>query len=390
MPNIPAIQKALRAHKFDAWLFYDILHRDLIAYRILGIEGLAKRRWFYLIPARGTPRKLAHRIEPGMLDSLPGKKLLYSAMDELRANLKTLLTGVKTIAMQYSPKNNIPSVSLVDGGTIELIRSYGKKIVSSADLIQQFEAVWTPDQLESHLEAGRQIDRITQEAFRRAAVAVRKGETLTEYDLQQWILQRFRDAHLSTAEAPIVGVGPNSGNPHYEPQPGSSAPIRAGQVLLLDIWSKLNRPNSVYYDITWMGYLGEKVPEKYAKIFSIVRQSRERAVSFIQENLRAGKSVEGWQVDKVTRDVITKAGYGKFFTHRTGHSIGQEVHGTGANMDGLETRDERALIPSTCFSIEPGVYLPEFGVRSEVNVFVEKNDARVTGAVQTEILPLLA
>jgi len=391
MTNIHAIQSELRANKIDGWLFYDHHHRDPIAAHILhlGENGMATRRWFYFIPARGEPRKLVHRIEQGALDSLEGRKFLYAGWEELHKMLAKVLSGAKKIAMQYSPENNIPYIGLVDAGTVELVRKLKKKVVSSADLVQQFEARWTAVQLESHLDAGKIVDRITQDAFARAAAFVREGKPVAEFELQQWILDQFRANGLVTAESPIAAVQPNNGNPHYEPKPGESRPIRAGDLLLLDIWAKCNRPNSVYYDITWTGYLGERVPDAYAKIFRIVRQARDGAIEFVKESVANGRAIRGWEVDRVAREIIRKAGYAKNFVHRTGHSIGQEVHGNGANMDGLETRDDRKVVPCTCFSIEPGIYLPGFGVRSEVDVYVGEREARVTGAIQKEILPLL-
>jgi Xaa-Pro aminopeptidase len=291
--------------------------------------------------------------------------------------------------MQYSPRNAIPYVSLVDAGTVELVRAQGCRVVSSADLVQRFEATWSAAQYRSHLEAGQVIDRVTQGAFAQAASHARGKSALSEYDLQQWILEQFRAAGVMTEESPIVAVGPHSGNPHYEPQASGSSRIRAGDLLLLDVWGKMDRPGSVYYDITWVGFLGASVPAKYAKIFAVVAEARDGAIGFVQQSVAAGRVIQGWQVDGVARDVIRKAGYGKYFVHRTGHSIGQEVHGAGANMDSLETRDQRRILPGTCFSIEPGIYLPEFGVRSEVNVYIDGSQARVTGPVQTGILPLL-
>ena len=391
MPDIKAIQSEMRASKIDGWLFYDHHHRDPIAANILGLggNGMATRRWFYFIPTKGEPRKLVHRIEQGALNGLDGKALVYSGWEELHKNLPKLLAGSKTIAMQYSPENNIPYIGLVDAGTIELLRKFKKKIVSSANLVQKFEASWSHEQAQGHFEAGRIVDRITREAFERAAAFVKEGKPLTEDQLQQWIVDEFRARGLTSAEPPIVAVQPNNGNPHYEPKTGSSRPIRAGDLLLLDIWAKREIAGSVYYDITWVGYLGNRVPDSYAKIFRIVREARDNAVKFIQEAVAKGREIHGWEVDKVARKTIEKAGYGKYFVHRTGHSIGQEVHGNGANMDGLETRDDRKIVPHTCFSIEPGIYLPEFGIRSEVNVYVDEKEARVTGAVQEEILPLL-
>jgi Xaa-Pro aminopeptidase len=390
MLNIEAIQAALREQGIDGWLFYDILHRDPIAYRVLDLgHALAKRRWFYMIPAKGEPRKLVHRIEAATLDSLLGEKLLYAAADELEKNLKKLVGHSKKVAMQYSPKNSIPYISLVDAGTVELIRAQGCKVVSSADLVQRFEAAWSVEQLEMHRIAGRTIDSITQAAFAEAARRVSASDKSTEYDLQQWIVAQFRAHGVVSDSPPIVAVGAHSGDPHYEPMAQGSALIKRNDFLLLDIWAKTLAPNSVYYDITWVGYLGNKVPDKYAKIFAIVREARDTAVHYVQNNIIAGRAIEGWQVDGAARAVIRKAGFAKYFVHRTGHNIGQEVHGAGANMDGLETRDIRRIIPHTCFSVEPGIYLPEFGVRSEVNVYVGDDGAEVTGAVQTEILKLL-
>jgi Xaa-Pro dipeptidase len=390
MPDIAAIQSALADQKLDGWLFYDILHRDPLAYRILGLDhALAKRRWFYLIPAKGAPRKLVHRIEAGALDALPGEKMVYAAAAELEKNLKKLIGRAKKVAMQYSPKNLIPYISLVDAGTVELIRGLGCKVVSSADLVQEFEAVWTPEQLESHRAAGKAIDNITAAAFAEAARRVGAGESFTEYDLQQWMLDQFRAGGVVSDSAPIVAVGPHSGDPHYEPMPRGSAQVRKGDLLLLDVWGKTLSPGSVYYDITWVGYLGAKVPPKYAKIFNIVRDARDAAVNFVLKNVKAGRPIEGWQVDRAAREVIRRAGYADKFVHRTGHNIGQEVHGAGANMDSLETRDVRRVIPRTCFSVEPGIYLPEFGIRLEVDVYVGEGLAEVTGPAQTGILPLL-
>jgi Xaa-Pro dipeptidase len=391
MPDIKAIQAELKASKIDGWLFYDHHHRDPIAGRILGLgnNAMATRRWFYFIPSRGEPRKLVHRIEQGMLDSLPGRKQAYAGWEELHKQLQKLLSGSRKIAMQYSPENNIPYIGLVDAGTVELVRKLKKRVVTSADLVQEFEAAWSPEQLKSHLEAAEIVDRIARAAFERAATLVREGQPLTEYELQRWILERFRANGLKTAEAPIAAVQPNNGNPHYEPQAADSRPIRAGDLLLLDIWAKCDRPGSVYYDITWVGYLGARVPEAYAKIFRIVRQARDCAIEFVRDGVARGTAIHGWEVDRAAREVIRKAGYAKNFVHRTGHSIGQEVHGNGANMDSLETRDDRKIVARTCFSIEPGIYMPEFGMRSEVNVYVGEREARVTGAIQEEILPLL-
>src|ERR1700680_4273370 len=291
MPDIDTIQKALNEQKLDGWLFYDILHRDAIAYRVLGLEhAMAKRRWYYMIPAKGAPRKLVHRIEAAALDSLPGEKMVYAAAEELEKNLKKLVGRAKKVAMQYSPKNSIPYISLVDAGTVELIRAQGCKVVSSADLVHTFEAAWTPEQLDSHRAAGRAIDAITQAAFAEAAQRVAAGESFTEFDLQEWILGQFRANGVGSASPPVVAVGPHSGDPHYEPRERGSSPVRRGDLLLLDILANTEAPSSVSYDRTWTGFLGAKVPEKCARIFSIVRDARDAAVHFAKENVSAGRT----------------------------------------------------------------------------------------------------
>ena len=389
--QLSEIQTDLRAAKIDGWLFYDFRGRDPIAHRILALpNAMRTRRWFYFVPAKGTPKKLVHKIEAESLVTLPGETLSYAGQDELRKNLKKILGRAKNIAMQYSPKNAIPYVAMVDAGTVELVKSCGAKVVTSADLVQKYEACWTPQQLQSHLDAGKAIDRIVSEAFALAAKAVREKKPLTEVALQKWILQEFEKSGLATDESPDVAVNAHASDPHYAPSDDRPTEIKEGDLLLLDVWGKTAAANSVYYDVAWVGYLGAKVPEKFSKPFNVILQARDRAVALIQSSVAAGKPLQGWQVDQAARAVIEKAGYGKYFFHRTGHSIGQTVHGNGVNMDGLETHDSRHLIPGTCNSVEPGIYLKEFGMRSEVNVYIDHGEARVTGAVQKEILALLA
>ncbi len=389
--DIASIQNDLKAAKLDGWLFYDFRGRDPIAQRILQLpSGMRTRRWYYFVPAKGSPKKLVHKIETESLAALPGETLYYAGQDELRTNLRKMLGRAKNVAMQYSPKNEIPYVAMVDAGTIELVRAAGAKVLSSADLVQKYEACWTAEQLESHRRAGAVIDGTIAGAFQFAANCVRQKKPITEYELQQWIRGEFDKAGVGTEQGPDVAVNAHASDPHYGPKPEGSSPIREGDLLLLDVWGKTKTSRSVYYDVTWVGYLGSKVPDKMAKVFGVVRAARDKAVELIRSNVAAGKPVQGWQVDKAARAVIEKAGYGKYFFHRTGHNIGESVHGNGANMDGLETRDVRHLIPRTCTSIEPGIYLPEFGIRSEVNVYIDEREARVTGAVQKEILALLA
>ena len=385
--NLPAIQAALRERNIDAWLFYDHHHRDPIAYRVLGLPSslMVTRRWFYLIPAKGEPSKLVHKIEAGHLDSLPGSKRVYSGWQELFEQIKLFLAEYKTIAMQYSPNNLVFTVSLVDAGTMDLVRGLGKNVVSAADLIAQFEATWTDEQIQTHFAARDAVDSITTAAFAEIGRRVRNGGT-TEHAMQQWLLEAFQRENLVTDDPPVVAVNANSGNPHYEPHAESSAAIREGDFVLLDIWGKKNTPGAVYYDITWTGYVGKAPSDKQREVFQIVRDARDAGVKTVLDAIDAGQRIAGWQVDRATRDHIKKAGYGDYFIHRTGHSIGTDVHSNGANMDDLEIHDERQILPNSRFSIEPGIYLPEFGVRSEINMMVRPKAAEVTGKMQQELV----
>lgn len=388
--NIAEIQEQLRAQNLDGWLLFDHHMRDPLAYRVLGFapERHVTRRWYYVIPAHGEPAGLVHRVERGMLDSLPGEKTRYSSWAEQVEGLRKLLAGCRRVAMQYSPQCAIPYVAMVDAGTVELVRSLGIEVASSAELIQYFEARWTPEALETHLEAGRRVDRVRGRAFEMIRQRTRDGLTLTEFEAKGFILGEFSREGLATADGPIVGVNANSANPHYEPTAEVAAPIRSGDFVLLDMWAKLDRPGSTYYDITWTGFCGDHPSDEMRNVFATVRDARDAAVRRVQEDVAAGRPLQGFEVDDVARALIRERGFGPYFTHRTGHSIGQEVHGNGANMDNLETHDERRVIPWTCFSVEPGIYLEKFGVRSEVDVFVGKGEARVTGEIQRELVIL--
>jgi Xaa-Pro aminopeptidase len=387
--DLSAIQRALRERNIDAWLFYDHHHRDPIAYRVLGLpQGLmVTRRWYYLIPAKGEPLKLVHKIESGHLDSLPGPKSQYAGWQELFDSLKRMLTGYRDIAMQYSPNNIVFTISMVDAGTADLIRGLGKNIVSSADLVAQFEATWTDDQVKTHFEARDAIDAITAEAFKEIGRRVRNGGT-TEHEIQRFFMEGFARENLITDDPPIVAVNANSGNPHYEPRADHPVPIREGDFVLLDVWGKKNKPGAVYYDITWVGRVGKPPSDRQQEIFKVVRDARDIGVKTVIDAISARKPIAGWEVDHAVRGLIAKAKFGDYFIHRTGHSIGTEVHSNGANMDDLEIHDERRILPNSCFSIEPGIYLPEFGVRLEVDVLVRDASAEVTGKIQKEIVTI--
>jgi Xaa-Pro aminopeptidase len=385
--DLKAIQSALLERSFDAWLFYDHHHRDPIAYKVLGLreDQMVTRRWFYVIPREGEPVKLVHRIEAGHLDSLPGSKREYSSWKELQDSLQEMLVRHRTVAMQYSPNNLIPYIGLVDAGTVELVRSLGKEVVSSGDLVARFEAVWTEEQIQSHFAARDAIDVIVEQAFLEIGRRARSSGA-TEYEIQQWIAEALRRAGLMFDDPPVVAVNGNAANPHYEPRQAGSARIQPGDFVLLDVWAKRNTPNAVYYDITWTGVIG-RPSDRQGEIFKVVTGARDAGVKKVQDAFAAKRRIFGWEVDQAAREHIVAAGYGEYFTHRTGHSIGVSVHGNGANMDNLETKDEREIIPNTCFSIEPGIYLPgEFGVRSEVNVLTRNGTAEVTGKIQRELV----
>jgi Xaa-Pro dipeptidase len=386
--NVEAIQQALAQENLDGWLFFDHHSRDPYAYRVLGLdpERMATRRWYYLIPARGEPRGLVNRIEPFMLDSLPGAKEKYSTWAEHFEGLKRILAGCRRVAMQYSPECTIFYVSMVDAGTVELVRKAGVEVASSANLIQQFEARWSEANLDRHLEAGRKVDEIRRDAFLRAGESLRAGARMTEFDLKQFVRERFAAAGLVTDHGPIVAVNENASNPHYEPEAATAREIHRGDCLLLDMWAKAAGPDAVYYDITWVGYCGAQPPSEVENVFAVVKQARESASRLVIESVAAGRELHGFEVDDAARRVIRERGFDRYFFHRTGHSIGAEVHGAGANMDNYEVHDERRIVPWTCFSIEPGVYLERFGIRSEVNVFVGDGQARVTGEEQQRLV----
>jgi Xaa-Pro aminopeptidase len=388
--DVARIQAGLHELGLDGWLLYDFHGINPIARRVIGLgdDRLMTRRWFGLIPAQGDPRWLHHAIEAHLFASLPGRKVAFVGYRELQEKLRDLLRGTPRVAMEYVSGGAIPYVSRVDAGTLEMVREAGVRVESSADLVQVFEARWSAEGLASHRRAARALRDVLQATFDHVAGAAGAGRPIDEYSVQQFMGEQFRARRLHF-EPPIVAVNANSGNPHYEPRRGAAAPIRKGDLLLLDLWCREEPAGSIWADITWMGYLGPRVPERYAEVWTIVAGARDAAVAFLQEKVAAGKRIRGAEVDRVAREHIGARGYGDAFIHRTGHSIGREVHGNGCNIDGLETVDDRTLIPRTGFSIEPGIYLPEFGVRSEIDVYMDEGAVEVTTAVQDRIVPLL-
>jgi Xaa-Pro aminopeptidase len=392
--NLDAIQLALREAGHDGWLFYDHHHRDPIGESILGLDPKAHitRRWYYYIPAQGEPRKLVHRIEQGRLDALPGAKSLYSSWLELAAGLEAMLADSTKIAMQYSPNNAIMYVSMADAGTVEFVRSLGKQIVSSADLVSQFEAVLSEGQIASHTVAQQAIDRILEEGWKeiRRRLSPPSGSKstagLTEFDHLQWLSNAMRREGLVWENGPNVSVNANCSDSHYEPMADRCAPIKEGDFVLIDIWGRLDKPDSIFYDITWTGVVAREPSEREQMVFQTVGSARNAAIARVTSAFAEGRSICGYEADDAARSVIEGAGFGSYFTHRTGHNIAHEIHGPGAHLDNLETHDERRILPNTCFSVEPGIYLPEFGVRSEVNMITSATKAWVTGKIQTELV----
>lgn len=392
MFDLRQIQEAIVQDGEEAWLFYNFRGLDPCADSILKIpkDAVMTRRWFYLIPAHGTPMKLVHKIESRSLDHLPGGKMEYAGWRDLHENLKKMLSGLRSVCMQYSPANAIPYVSYVDAGTVELVKSVGVEIRSSADLVQYFEARWSEENLSSHLKAVRKVNQILQKAFGYVRQQIEQKGAVSEYNVQQFIIKNFEEMDMTFSHPPIVAVNEHSGDPHYEPKMDSLA-IRKGDFLLIDLWAREKEPEGIYADITWVAMVAETVPPQYAAVFSVVKKARDAAVEFIARRLESGKQIRGYEVDDECRKIVAVAGYGQYFIHRTGHSIGKEVHGKGVNMDNFETRDERKLLEGTGFSIEPGIYLPHFGIRSEINVYLHKGHAHVsTLPKQEEVLPLFA
>jgi Xaa-Pro aminopeptidase len=391
--HVEALQRALQQGNLDGWLFYSFRGSDPIAENILRLDHakFTTRRWFYFVPAKGTPQKIVHAIETGTLDSLPGDKHVYLPWQQLHERLKQTLAGRKKVAMQYSPMNAIPYVSRVDAGTIELICSFGVEVVSSADLVQVFEAVWTEDQLQTHLYAAKHMREIVDVVAREVRRRVQDNAGATEVEIQKFLLEEYERRGLVAGHPPIVAINAHSADPHYAPNLDDNLPMRKGDFLLVDMWSKRNVPHAVYDDITWTYFIGEAVPSEYQKIFDVVRNGRDAAINAAQQRYPTGEILYGWQIDEEARQSITKSGYGDYFLHRTGHNIHEEVHGNGANIDNLETQDSRRLMRGTCFSIEPGVYLKgNFGVRSEVDMYLSEKEAIVTGLpIQTEVIPIL-
>lgn len=385
--DLARIQQAIREQGIDGWLLYDFRGSNVLALRVLGhADEPQSRRVAAFIPADGEPRVLVHAIEKGAWSNLAGTRRVYLKWEEFREGIQWLIGDVGKIAMEYSPMGDNPYVSRIDAGTIELVRSFGPEIVSSGDLVQYFEARWNHEQWEMHQEASRLNQQAFEIAWQFIAEKIQSDGSVGEYEVQQYIMDFFAQNNLETYHPPIVGVNQNSGNPHYEPLPGNDDRIHSGDFVLLDIWCKLSKPQSVYSDLTKVGFAGPQPSDRHREIFDIVAAARDAGIELTRSSFANGTPLQGWEVDAAVRKVIDDAGYGQFFIHRTGHNMGQETHGNGAHIDNLETRDARTLMAGTCFTIEPGIYLPEFGVRLEVDIFIDwDSQVHVTGGVQKQI-----
>jgi len=389
--DVAAVQQTLRDEKLDGWLLYDFHGSNPIAQRLAGLANgshMTTRRWYYLVPAAGEPRGLVHAIERHNLDHLPGTKQVYAGRQQLESGLDSLLAGTKVVAMEYSPANAIPYISRIDAGTAEAIRARGVEIVSSGDLVQRFEATWNAAQLDSHIRASEALYRIKDRAFDAVSSTLKRLASTTEYDVQQLMVRWFEEEGLVSDSAPVVAVRENAGNPHYLPTPASAKMITADEVLLLDLWGKKAEPGAVFADITWVGFTGSRVPEPCAAAFAAVGRARDAAAAVVQEAARAGREVRGWEVDRAARSVLQDSGFGAHILHRTGHSLGETVHGNGVHLDDYETHDDRRILPGTGFTIEPGLYFETFGVRTEINMYRGDGDATVTGPRQSAIVTL--
>lgn len=391
--ELEKIQTALKEASLDGWLFYDFRSRDQIAARILKMDNrFRSRRWYYFIPSEGEPQKLVHAIEPWSLDHLPGTKHIYLPWQQQHSLLSQILAGKSRVAMQYSPNNAIPYVSCIDGGTLELIRSFGVEVITSANLVSRFESFLSESDIESHKSAGEVMQLVKDEAFKEISNRIKAGLNPTEYEIQLFMQEIMRTNGMHWDDGPIVAINEHAADPHFEPTADNSYRMKEGDLVLLDLWAKKNKPGSIYYDITWMGYIGAEVPSELESIFRVVCDARDAGYKFIKNKFDSNEIVRGCDVDDVVRKVVVDAGYGSNFIHRTGHNIAEDVHGNGTHMDNLETKDERAIIKGSCFSIEPGIYLPDrkIGFRTEIDVYIDHSgNALVAGDIQEKIIPIL-
>jgi Xaa-Pro dipeptidase len=391
--DVAAIQKSLKEEGLDGWLLYDFHGSNPIAARLLGTARAGKmttRRWFYLVPSTGEPRGLVHAIERQTLDALPGRTTQYAGRQQLDLELTRLLSGMKRVAMEYSPECAIPYISRIDAGTVDDVCKRGIDVHSSGDLVERFEAVWDEQALATHREASAALYRVKDRAFEAIAQRCRDRVPTTEFDIQRLMAAWFAEEGLVSDSDPVVAAQENAGNPNFLPTANRTRRIAADELVLLDLWGRNEGdPEAVFADITWVGFTGSEIPAEIVRVFDTVAAARDAAAELVQESARAQKDLRGWQVDRAARTILEQAGFGEQILHRTGHNLGRDVHGNGVHMDDYESHDDRRLLPGTGFTIEPGLYFSTFGVRSEINVFYGRHEALITGPVQTGIVKLL-
>ena len=387
--DLQKIQAYMQQEGISAWLVYDFRGGNPVLWQLLGQRRQTTRRVFLIVPAAGAPRLLGSAVEPEALAGLGVEIAHYASWQQLHALLSDAVGGLATVAMEYWPGGTLPAVSWVDGGTLELVRSLGPEVVSSADLCQVALAIWSADALASHRDACRQVAEVKDAAF--AYIRDRRHTGLTEFDVQAFIVAKLEQRGLDSGHPPIVGVNGNSGNPHYEPHQDTASPIEPGAWILIDLWARHPGEQHVFGDMTWVAFAGPRVPAAHAAVFAAVREARDQVLVRLDAAWRTGQVLQGWQLDQVARQILTKHGLGEQFVHRTGHSLGPgpSIHALGANLDDLESHDARSILPGTGFSVEPGAYLPEFGVRLEVNAYVDpETGPEVTTPIQNEVVLL--
>jgi Xaa-Pro aminopeptidase len=378
----------MKKKNIDSWVLYDFKGSNPIFWRVIGRKLSTSRRCFLFIFKEGKPKILTQMVDKHLFKNLGIQIIDYTSREDMEEKMNGLLKNIKVITMEYSQRANIPYIGRVDAGTIELLIEREIEVISSGDIFQYSAARWTREEFDTHLEAVKKIVNIKDEAFEFARKKIVKNQHLTEFEVQEFIMQRFAQEKMITEDRPIVAVNENTSNPHYTPTKNESKRIEPESLLMIDLWAKKDKINSIYSDITWMAYFGKKIPEDYEKVFDIIAEARNKVIYFLKNKLRDKSACAGWELDKIARDVISSRGFSNQFIHRTGHSIGTSLHGDSVNLDNYESKDTRTIIPGIGFTIEPGIYFDEWGIRSEINVYINETKPIVTTPIQESIIKL--